>query len=91
MSCAPFVRRRGGGDGRRGHPGTVGGLRRSLRHAGCNTVRQFVAIRCGLCGERIGYAAESGRRAGWRVLGHRACVLADLDSWERIGQEEVAP
>lgn len=56
-------------------------------HGGCDAVRQFVAIRCALCGEPIGYTAELGRQAGWRLLGHRGCVLAGLDGWERIGGE----
>ncbi len=60
-------------------------------HGGCEAVRRFVAIACALCGEPIGYAAEFLRRAGWQVLGHRACVRADLDGWERIAQEVVAP
>ncbi|MGH8886237.1 MAG: hypothetical protein ACRDYX_13880 [Egibacteraceae bacterium] len=56
-------------------------------HGGCDAVQQFVAIPCALCGEPIGYATEFLRQAGWRLLGHRACVLADLHGWERIGQE----
>jgi hypothetical protein len=49
-------------------------------HAGCEAVRRFVAIPCVLCGQPIGYAAEFLRQVGWRLLGHRACVLADLDT-----------
>ncbi|MGH8901396.1 MAG: hypothetical protein ACRDYA_06870 [Egibacteraceae bacterium] len=56
-------------------------------HAGCEAVRHFVAIPCVLCGEPMGYAAEFLHQVGWRLLGHRACVLADLDTWERIRDE----
>jgi hypothetical protein len=55
-------------------------------HAGCGAVRRFVAIPCVLCAS-LGYAAEFLHRVGWRLLGHRACVFADLDTWERIRDE----
>ncbi|MGH8898776.1 MAG: hypothetical protein ACRDZ4_17575 [Egibacteraceae bacterium] len=56
-------------------------------HACCDAVRQLVGILCVLCREPIGYATELLRQAGWRLLGHRSCVLADLNTWERIEQE----
>lgn len=59
----------------------------TCEHAGCDAVRQFVAIPCVLCGGPIDYASEFLRQVGWRLLAHRACVRADLDRWERIRQE----
>jgi hypothetical protein len=56
-------------------------------HAGRDAVRAFVAIPCVLCGQPMGYATEFLRQVGWRLLGHRACVFADLDTWERIRDE----
>ncbi|MGH8887766.1 MAG: hypothetical protein ACRDYX_21880 [Egibacteraceae bacterium] len=56
-------------------------------HGGCDAVRQLAGTLCALCGEPIGYSTTFLRQAGWRLLGHRACALADLHGWERIGGE----
>ncbi len=64
-------------------------------HAECDAVRDFVAIRCALCAEPIGFGGAFWQQCGWRLLAHRDCVLAEPDAWRLLAvadelQGEVA-
>jgi hypothetical protein len=58
-------------------------------HGGCNAVRSSSpADACCAPSQWVTPPRSSaGCRTSWQVLGHRDCVLADLDRWDQIEQE----
>jgi hypothetical protein len=58
-------------------------------HGERNPCHQFVATRCGLCVEPIGYTQPSSQPASWPLAAHRGYVLADPTTWPQMGQQAV--